>query len=150
MKETMFTDDQIATIDAAAEAIIPGDEFDGGVIELNPGYVIATRVRYQEDIADLYLKGLKGIEDSVAIMFGKERKFADLSLEERSRILKAMRRGVAPGAGWRDVSSQKFYTTLRSDVCFIYMTDPEVCQRIGFPGESTLKGGYPDYAEPQS
>ena len=26
----------------------------------------------------------------------------------------------------------------------------EVCRRIGFPGESTARGGYPDYAQPQS
>ena len=149
MKETVFTDDQIAMVEALAEAIIPGDETGGGVADLSPGYVIATRVRYQPEIADIYLKGLKGVEDSVAIMFGTGRKLTDLSIEERSRLLQAMRRDVAPGAAWRNVSSQKFYLTLRSDVCFIYTTDPEVCKRIGFLGRSALEGGYPDFADPQ-
>lgn len=149
MKEVIFTDNQIATLAAAAEAIIPGDEFDGGVAALSPGHAIATRVRYQEHIASLYLKGLKGLDDSVAIMFWGGRKFADLRLVERRRVLQAIRRGAAPGAGWREVSSQSFYNTFRADVCFVYMTDPEVCQRIGFPGESTARGGYPDYAQRQ-
>ena len=150
MNETILTDDQIATLAAAADAIIPGDDFDEGVAPLGPGHVIATRVRYQPQVADLYVKGLRGIADSVGIMFGPGRRFADLSLVERARVLEAMRRGVAPGAGWREVSSHGFYLTLRADVCFVYTTDPEVCRRIGFPGESTARGGYPDYAQPQS
>lgn len=150
MSEVIFSEDQIAVIQAAAEAMIPADEYDGGAGELSPGYVVATRVRYQPPVAALYLKGLKGIDDSVEIMFGDGRKFADLDIEERTRVLNAIRSGAAPGRTWQDFSSQKFWGQLRQDVFFIYMTDPEVCQRIGFGGESTEKGGYPDQAEPQS
>jgi hypothetical protein len=150
MEEVIFTEDQIATVEAAAEAMIPGDEFDEGVLEMSPGHVIATRARYQADIAQAYLKGLKGMEESARIMCGESARFVDLSMEDRTRILKAMWRDAAPGEIWHGFSSKKFYVTLRNDVCFIYMTDPEVCSRIGFLGKSALEGGYPDYDQPQS
>lgn len=149
MSEVIFTEDQIAVVQAAAEAMIPADEYDGGAGELSPGYVVATRVRYQPPIAAMYLKGLKGIEDSVGIMIGDGRKFADLTVDGRTRVLNAIRRGSAPGKTWEDFSSQKFWGQLRQDIFFIYMTDPVVCERIGFGGESTEKGGYPDQAERQ-
>ena len=89
------------------------------------------------------------LEQSLSIMF-PGRRLTDLSLAERGRLLTAMRNGAAPGAAWRRMSSQEFYRTLRADVCFVYMTDPEVCRRIGFPGPSTSTGGYPDFDRPQA
>lgn len=149
MSEPILTDEHVATIAAAAEAIIPADDFDGGVAPLDPGPVIATRARYQAHVARLYARGLAALEQSVSIMF-PGRRFVGLSLAERGRVLTAMRNDAAPGAAWRDVSSQEFYRTLRGDVCFVYMTDPDVCRRIGFPGPSTSAGGHPDYDRPQA
>ena len=45
--------------------------------------------------------------------------------------------------------SPDFFRQLRSDVCLIYLSDPGVWQRIGFPGESVETGGYPDFDQPQ-
>jgi hypothetical protein len=149
MSEAILSDRDVATIDAAAEAIIPGDDLDAGVAVLGPGHVIAMRVRYQAQMADLYARGLAALEQSVDIMF-PGRRFVDLSLAERGRVLTAMRHGAAPGAGWREVSSQEFYRTLRADVCFVYTTDPDVCRRIGFPGPSTATGGHADHDRPQA
>jgi hypothetical protein len=149
MSETILTDQHVAIIDAAAEAIIPADDFDAGVAPLGPGQVIATRVRYQAQAAQLYVRGLAALEQSVTIMF-PGRRFGDLSLAERGRVLTAMRNGAAPGAAWREVSSQDFYRALRGDICFVYTTDPEVCRRLGFPGPSTTAGGYPDHHRPQT
>ena len=36
-----------------------------------------------------------------------------------------------------------FFRQLRMDVCALYLSDPAVWQRIGFPGPSTETGGYP-------
>jgi hypothetical protein len=148
MSEPILTEEHVASIAAAAEAIIPADAFDGGVAPLDPGPVIATRARYQAQVARLYTAGLAALEQSVSIMF-PGRRFVDLSLSERGRVLTAMRNGAAPGAAWRNISSQEFYRTLRTDVCFVYMTDPDVGRRLGFPGPSTSAGGYPDYDQPQ-
>ena len=149
MSEPILSDEHVAAIAALAEAIIPADDFDGGVAPLDPGPVIATRARYQAAVAQLYTRGLAALEQSLSIMF-PGRRLPDLSLAERGRLLTAMRNGAAPGAAWREVSSQEFYRTLRGDVCFVYTTDPEVCRRIGFPGPSTSTGGYPDFDRPQA
>ena len=37
---------------------------------------------------------------------------------------------------------------LRMDVCALYLTDPGVWGRIGFPGPSVERGGYPDFDQP--
>jgi len=35
-------------------------------------------------------------------------------------------------------------------VSAMYLSDPAVWERIGFPGPSTAAGGYPDFDQPQS
>jgi hypothetical protein len=150
MTERILSEDQVAAIAAAAEAIIPADTGDPGVAPLGPGHVIGMRARYQPHVAEFYASGLEALEESVRIMFGPDRRFAELSLSDRARVLTALRRGSAPGAAWRDVSCRSFYAMLRADVCFVYLTDPDVSRRIGFPGESTSRGGYPDYDQPQA
>jgi hypothetical protein len=42
-----------------------------------------------------------------------------------------------------------FFRQLRMDVCALYLSDPGVWARIGFPGPSTAQGGYPDFDQPQ-
>ena len=46
--------------------------------------------------------------------------------------------------------SPAFFRQLRADTCALYMSDPGVWQRIGFPGPSTESGGYPDFDQPQT
>ncbi|MEY2427611.1 MAG: hypothetical protein QOJ40_496, partial [Verrucomicrobiota bacterium] len=43
-----------------------------------------------------------------------------------------------------------FFKQLRMDVSALYLSDPAVWQRIGFPGPSTASGGYPDFDLPQT
>src|SRR5439155_20152875 len=43
-----------------------------------------------------------------------------------------------------------FFRQLRMDVCALYLSDPGVWGRIGFPGPSTAQGGYPDFDQPQT
>ena len=43
-----------------------------------------------------------------------------------------------------------FFKQLRMDVCALYLSDPGVWARIGFPGPSSAQGGYPDFDRPQS
>ena len=46
-------------------------------------------------------------------------------------------------------TSSAFFKQLRLDVSGLYLSDPGVWQRIGFPGPSTASGGYPDFDQPQ-
>jgi hypothetical protein len=43
-----------------------------------------------------------------------------------------------------------FFKQLRADICALYLSDPGVWARIGFPGPSSAQGGYPDFDQPQS
>ena len=43
-----------------------------------------------------------------------------------------------------------FFKQLRLDVSALYLSDPAIWQRIGFPGPSTASGGYPDFDQPQA
>ncbi len=43
-----------------------------------------------------------------------------------------------------------FFKQLRLDVSALYLSDPSVWQRIGFPGPSTASGGYPDFDQRQT
>jgi hypothetical protein len=43
-----------------------------------------------------------------------------------------------------------FFAQLRMDVSALYLSDPGVWLRIGFPGPSTKSGGYPDYDQTQT
>ena len=51
--------------------------------------------------------------------------------------------GRDPETLWHG-AGRRFFLLVRSDVVFVYATDPEVWGRIGFPGPSHHRGGYPD------
>jgi len=40
-----------------------------------------------------------------------------------------------------------FFKQLRMDVSALYLSDPKVWERIGFPGPSAAAGGYPDFEQ---
>jgi hypothetical protein len=100
-------------------------------------------------MAQIYDVGLKGINQISDELFGKE--FLDLSEEERRRALNSLFSENPLGNVWTErESAQSFYINLRQDACFVYCTDEELWNRIGFPGPAFEKGGYPDFSEPQS
>ena len=43
-----------------------------------------------------------------------------------------------------------FFSQLRLDTTTLYLSDPAVWARIGFPGPSIETGGHPDFDRPQS
>ena len=45
------------------------------------------------------------------------------------------------GSVLRDDASPAFFKQLRMDVCALYLSEPAVWRRIGFPGPSTRSGG---------
>jgi hypothetical protein len=47
------------------------------------------------------------------------------------------------------VREEGFFRQLRMDVSAVYLNDPGVWERIGFPGPSVMSGGYADFAGPQ-
>jgi len=135
MTETPITLEDIADLAALANGIIPADVRDAGAACVHAGPGIAERMR-RSPYASVYLDGLKMARELSLAGFGcavhalKPGQMHELltSLSERSPA---------------------FFRQLRADVCALYLSDPGVWQRIGFPGPSSELGGYPDFDEPQ-
>jgi hypothetical protein len=130
-----MTPDILALLKVLTNGIIPADERDGGAASVDAAAQIAQRIE-QGINRELYVNGL-----AVAMRVAQE-KLSDpiesLTPEQVHELIGAVRE-QAPG----------FYKQLRMDVSTIYLSNPAVWARIGFPGPSIEKGGYPDFDQPQ-
>lgn len=118
-----------------ANGIIPADERDAGAAAVNAGPRLADRVHAGINAA-LYADGLRLARELAPQMFG--RALADLTPADLHALLERLRADT-PG----------FFKQLRMDVAALYLSDPDVLRRIGFPGPSIETGGYPDFDQPQ-
>ena len=128
--------DQIATLAALANGVIPPDEIDGGAAAVDAGPRLAEKINNGFNAA-LYLQGLEIAATVTKEKYG--RPVSQLNPEELHELIGAVRDKL-PG----------FFKQLRMDVSALYLSDPGVWQRIGFPGPSTASGGYPDFDQPQT
>ena len=127
-----LTSVQRGTLAALANGIIPSDELDGGAGAVNAGPRIAEKIAAGLN-ASLYLKGLDLAESLAVEIYNVAPR--ELSAAQIHQLLIQLRDAL-PG----------FFKQLRMDVSAIYLSDPDVWRRIGFPGPSTAAGGYPDFA----
>jgi hypothetical protein len=134
-RETPLTLDDIAVITALANGIIPADERDAGAAAVHAGPGIAGRVRFSP-YADVYMAGLDDARRLARTLFN--RGVPEATAEQVESLLGALRE-----------QSPAFFRLIRGDVCALYLSDPAVWRRMGFPGESTDRGGYPDFDQPQ-
>jgi hypothetical protein len=131
----LVTPEQLAALAALANGIIPADETDSGAAEVNAAAKIAERIAGGANAA-LYQQGL-ALAESLADE-KHHRSVAQLDPAEVHELLAALRDRLPA-----------FFKQLRLDVSALYLSDPGVWQRIGFPGPSTANGGYPDFDRPQ-
>ena len=134
--EPQITLDDIAALNALANGIIPLDKTDGGAAMVFAGLGAADK--YRKGInAEIYEAGL---QTATALAKGKfGRAVGELSAAQIHELLRLLQEQALP-----------FFKQLRMDVNAAYLSDPGVWQRIGFPGPSTEKGGYPDFDQPQA
>jgi hypothetical protein len=135
MNEFPLTPDDVATLTALANGIIPPDARDDGAAAVAAGPRIAERVKQGVNAA-LYAAGLRTAGDLAREKFGCD---VHLLAPEKLHELLGLLERASPG----------FFRQLRADVCAQYMSDPGVWERIGFPGPSTNTGGYPDFDQRQ-
>ena len=135
MNETNITLKDIATLAVLANGIIPADDRDAGAAAVHAGPGIAERMR-RSPYAYLYVDGLNAAHELARETFAIA--VDELNAAQVSQLLTAL-----------SARSPAFFRQLRSDVCALYLTDPGVWQRIGFPGPSSDTGGYPDFDQPQ-
>jgi hypothetical protein len=127
---------EVALLTVLANGIIPADERDAGAAAVGAGPRLAEKVAAGVNAA-LYRRGLAAAEELAGARFG--RSTAALDAGQVQELL-AMLREEQPA----------FFRQLRADVCALYLSDPDVWARIGFPGPSTAQGGYADFDQPQS
>jgi hypothetical protein len=132
--ETPVTLTDIAALTALANGIIPANERDAGAALVHAGAGIAAKMRYGAN-GPIYAGGLRAAEKIAAEKFGCT--IAALNADQLHELL-ALLRDEEP----------MFFRLLRADVCALYLSDPGVWERIGFPGPSTDTGGYPDFDQP--
>ena len=131
MVETPFTLEEIGALAVLANGIIPADARDAGAATVHTGVGIAERARHGVN-GPLYAEGLKAAAGLASTKFG--RPVGKLSADEVRQLLEALAK-----------ESPAFFRQLRADTCALYLSDPAVWQRIGFPGPSVERGGYPDF-----
>ena len=136
MAETELHPDQIAALAALANGIIPADATDAGAAAVDAGPHLAERIRTGVN-AGVYLRGIE-LAQRLARK-SHDRDVDQLSPAEIHDLLAAIRDQLPA-----------FFKQLRMDVSALYLSDPAVWQRIGFPGPSAEAGGYPDFDQPQT
>jgi hypothetical protein len=125
-----------AVLAALANGIIPADGRDAGAAAVDAGPRLAEKLAAGANTA-LYRSGLAAAEVLAQARFGCGP--AALDAARLHALLDALRE-----------QRPAFLRQLRADVCALYLSDPGVWARIGFPGPSTAQGGYPDFDRPQS
>jgi hypothetical protein len=127
--------DVAALLAALANGIIPADARDAGAAAVNGGPRLAEKLGAGVNAA-LYRRGLSAAAGLAQETFRLS--LAALNPGQMHDLLDALRE-KEPG----------FFRQLRLDVCALYLSNPVVWTRIGFPGPSTFQGGYPDFDRPQ-
>jgi Gluconate 2-dehydrogenase subunit 3 len=127
--------EKLRALATLANGIIPADESDAGAAAVDAGPRLAGRIE-QGVNARVYVAGLELAETVARERFGGP--VDTLSPVQVHELLAALRE-QSPG----------FFKQLRMDVSALYLSDPGVWRRIGFPGPSTRSGGYPDFDKPQ-
>ncbi len=134
MSPRLLTPEDVATLTALANGILPADDRDAGAAAVNAGPTIAERIR-QGAFASVYLAGLSTADELARETFA--RTVSELNASQLSELIALLRE-----------RSPAFFRQLRADVCARYLGDLEVSRRIGFPGPSAERGGYPDFDRP--
>jgi hypothetical protein len=121
---------------AVASAIIPADSRDAGAAAVDAGPRLAERAQ-QGAVAAVYADGLRTARELGARLF--DRPVASLTPAELHELVQHVA-----------ARSPAFFKQLRLDTTTLYLSDPAVWARIGFPGPSIETGGHPDFDQPQS
>ena len=127
--------EQISTLESLASAIVPADSRGAGVTPFNPGAHLAGKLQANPFASGL-LQGLAFAEKQSLEMFGVP--VVQLPPESLNKLLGVLR-DQSPG----------FFKFLRMETCALYLSQPATWQRIGFPGPSIERGGYPDFDQVQ-
>jgi hypothetical protein len=130
-----MNEEQVRILEKLALGIIPADERDDGAACVEAGRKIADKVGSGVN-AKVYLEGVEVARRVASERFGREmERLEEKQVQELLEMIRAERPGV--------------FKQLRMDVSAIYLSDPGVWGRIGFPGPASESGGYADFDREQ-
>jgi Gluconate 2-dehydrogenase subunit 3 len=135
-----FTDGERECLCHLARTLLPSDE-DAGADELGVAEVIEAKVLAAPNLLAAYRRGLVALDATSRRRHGHP--FAALDAGQQAALVGDLQDGRDPEELWEG-TGRRFFLLVRSDVVFVYATDPEVWAAIGFPGPSHGRGGYPD------
>ena len=124
-----------ALLAVLANGIIPADARDAGAAAVRAGPRLAERLAAGTN-ATAYRRGLDAAAELAQAMYRCA--IPALNADQVQALLERLRE-----------AQPAFVKQLRLDVCALYLSDPGVWARIGFPGPSAEQGGYPDFDQPQ-
>ncbi len=103
-----LTAEQVSTLTAFAEQMIPADA-DAGAREAGVGhYIDHILAGAQRSKLPRYAAGLAALDQTARSLHG--RKFAQCTFQQQTALCQALEQGRAPGAAWRKISGQRFFT----------------------------------------
>jgi len=131
MKSVPLTAEQIETLDALASGVIPADAKDRGVAGMSVGQSLARKIQTDPN-GSVYVEAIEFAVSKAKASFGKAVGSLDPAPVEALLVIV---RDRYPG----------LFKLLRAEACAIYLSQPSTWERIGFPGPSIEKGGYPEF-----
>lgn len=87
---------------------------------------------------DMYIKGLKGIEETSTLLF--KTPFIQLSKDQQLELLQSLQQGAAEGAVWKEMPSKLFFEELLAEATEIFYSHPLVQEEMGYVGMADAKG----------
>jgi hypothetical protein len=136
MSTSTLSAQHVRALAALANDIIPADGTDAGAAAVDAGPRLAAKVEGGWN-RQLYLSGLELADALATQRYGTATR--ELNPGQVHELLALIREQLPA-----------FFKQLRMDVSALYLSDPAVWRRIGFPGPSTESGGYPDFDQPQT
>jgi gluconate 2-dehydrogenase gamma chain len=148
-----FDEHQWATVEALTAQVIPTDQYPGAREAGVVNYIDIALATVYSAQQEMYVQGIKGVDQSAKAMFKKDR-FIDLTSQQQVEMMKAMEQDKAPGEVWKELPASSFlYDCLLTHTFEGFYSDPSYGGNknhvgwalVGFPGPSQPRGYAPPF-----
>lgn len=119
----VLTEQQVTTLAAIAEQIIPKDDDPGAREALVARYIDRVLAGQQRERRAVYVAGLASTNRTSTDMFGRQ--FAALDFDRQTRVLQAIDKGEVDRKHWADVDSQAFFHLVWTHTLEGFYASPE-------------------------
>jgi gluconate 2-dehydrogenase gamma chain len=149
-----FDEHQWATVEALTAQIIPTDKYPGAKEAGVVNYIDIALATVYSAQQEMYVQGIKGVDQSAKAMFKKDR-FVDLTSQQQIELMKAMEQDKTPEEVWKELPASSFlFDCLLTHTFEGFYADPSYGGNknhagwalVGFPGPSQPRGYAPPFA----